>query len=262
MEQTKSRSLHTGWREDEIDRLWDEIRRANESGQPLRSVFEQMGETLGRKPNSVRNYYYMQLRSRDSANVRRAAPFETFSEAEVRSLVKEVLRARAQGQSVRACVMALSQGDHTRMLRYQNKYRSVLKKRPELVEELCEELRREGVACKSPLEENEKDMEQLRGRIADRAGSLGDPEVLAFLQGLNRLLERAQDHDPQLHGDRLRVQRDMAMLRYDDLSRTAGELLLTLKEYLGQEEEKRVRLLPEFCAGLAQQVTAMENAMQ
>ncbi len=262
MEQTKSRSLHTGWREDEIDRLWDGIRRANESGQPLRSVFEQMGETLGRKPNSVRNYYYMQLRSRDSANVRRAAPFETFTEAEVRALVKEVLRARAQGQSVRACVMALSQGDHTRMLRYQNKYRSVLKKRPELVEELVEELRREGVACKNPLEESEKSVEQLQGQITERAQSLGDPEVRSFLSGLNKLLERAQDNDPQLHSDRLRVQRDMAMLRYDDLSRKAGELLLALKEYLGQEEEKRSQTLPDFCAELARHVTEMENAMQ
>ena len=111
MEQTMVRGPRSGWREDEIDQLWREIQRANASGQPLRSVFEEMGGRLGRKPNSVRNYYYMQLRGQEGDTLRRAQPFETFTEAEVRSLLKSVLRARAQGQSVRACVMALSQGD-------------------------------------------------------------------------------------------------------------------------------------------------------
>ena len=122
MEQTMVKGPRSGWREDEIDQLWREIQRANASGQPLRSVFEEMGGRLGRKPNSVRNYYYMQLRGQEGDTLRRAQPFEAFTEAEVRSLLKSVLRARAQGQSVRACVMALSQGDHARMLRYQNKY--------------------------------------------------------------------------------------------------------------------------------------------
>ena len=139
MEQTMVRGPRSGWREDEIDQLWREIQRANASGQPLRSVFEEMGGRLGRKPNSVRNYYYMQLRGQEGDTLRRAQPFETFTEAEVRSLLKSVLRARAQGQSVRACVMALSQGDHARMLRYQNKYRSVIKNRPEYVEKLVAE---------------------------------------------------------------------------------------------------------------------------
>ena len=62
MEQTMVRGPRSGWREDEIDQLWREIQRANASGQPLRSVFEEMGGRLGRKPNNMRNYYYMQLR--------------------------------------------------------------------------------------------------------------------------------------------------------------------------------------------------------
>ena len=62
MEQTMVRGPRSGWREDEIDQLWREIQRANASGQPLRSGFEEMGGRLGRKTNSVRNYYYMQLR--------------------------------------------------------------------------------------------------------------------------------------------------------------------------------------------------------
>ena len=49
MEQTMVRGPRSGWREDEIDQLWREIQRANASGQPLRSVFEEMGGRLGQR---------------------------------------------------------------------------------------------------------------------------------------------------------------------------------------------------------------------
>ena len=174
MEQTAVRA-HTGWREDEIDRLWDGIRQANASGEPLRTVFEEMGKSLGRKPNSVRNFYYMQLRRRDGADVRRAAPFETFTEDEVRALVRDVLVARSRGQSVRSAVMALSQGDRARMLRYQNKYRSVLKKRPELVSDVVEELRQEGIVC--PISPLGRPPEKLMEEVQEKANALADPAV-------------------------------------------------------------------------------------
>ena len=258
MEQTAVRA-HSGWREDEIDQLWHEIQAANEKGRPLRSVFEQMGETLGRKPNSVRNYYYMQLRPRDGQGMRRAAPFETFTEDEVRALVRGVLLARARGQSVRAAVMALSGGDHARMLRYQNKYRSVLKKRPELIEETLEELRQEGVACVSPLECAPR--ERLQESARQKAGVLGDPDVNQLFTGLNALLDRALQNDPAVSRDRLRVRLDMAELRCDHLCRAAGDMLLLCKEFLGQEEDTRMAVLPAFLEALSQHVAAVENAI-
>jgi len=261
MEQITAHAAHGGWREDEIDQLWHGIQRANESGQPLRTVFEQMGETLGRKPNSVRNYYYMQLRGRDGSALRRAAPFETFTEEEVRALVRDVLRARARGQSVRAAVMALSGGDHTRMLRYQNKYRSVLKKRPQLIQEALEELREEGVSCQNPLEAAAPPAEGLRRQVEEKAAALGDPAVRMLLSGMDALLNRAMEKDAQMSHDRLRVQLDMATLRYEDLCRAAGDMLLLCKEYLGQEEETRSAALPAFLSELARRVTGLENAM-
>lgn len=63
MEQTMPLTRN-GWSEEETQMLWQEIRAAAENGAPLRGVFERMGQALGRKPNSVRNYYYMQLRGR------------------------------------------------------------------------------------------------------------------------------------------------------------------------------------------------------
>lgn len=258
MEQTAVRA-HTGWREDEIDRLWDGIRQANASGEPLRAVFEEMGKSLGRKPNSVRNFYYMQLRRREGAGVRRAAPFETFTEDEVRALVRDVLMARSRGQSVRSAVMALSQGDRARMLRYQNKYRSVLKKRPELVRDVLEELRQEGVACPDPLTGSRQ---ELLEEVREKADALADPAVRQMLTGMNTLLDRALDADRQVGQDRLRVRLDMAALRYDALCRETGDMLLLCKEYLGQEEDVRTAAMPAFLTELSQRVTRVENAMQ
>ena len=236
------------------------MQQANESGQPLRSVFESLGRDLGRKPNSVRNYYYMQLRAREGAQ-RRAAPFEPFQEEEVRALCKDVLRARAGGQSVRAAVMALSSGDRARMLRYQNKYRSVLKRRPELIRELMKELSQEGVSCPDPLSPAPP-AENVRTRAEAKAALLQDADARRLFSALDALLDRALENDPQTRRDRLRVQLDMAALRYDDLCHAAGDMLLMCKEFLGQQEETRAAVLPAFMASLADHVARVENAMQ
>ena len=262
MEKTVLKPSRAGWREDEIDRLWEEIRRANESGQPLRSVFEEMGERLGRKPNSVRNYYYMRLRAQDHASMRRAEPFEVFTEDEVRSLVRGVLEALGQGKSVRAAVMDLACGDQALMLRYQNKYRSVIKKRPELVEQIVREMKSEGIACFNPLESTLVSAEELHLQITRRARELGDPDVMKMLSGIDALLERAQERDPRMHSDRMRVQLDIALMHYENLARAAGDMLLMCKEYLGQEEEVRTAVMPAFLSTLSRHVSTIENAMQ
>lgn len=262
MEKTELKPSRAGWREDEIDRLWEEIRRANESGLPLRSVFEEMGDQLGRKPNSVRNYYYMRLRGQDHDAMRRAEPFETFTENEVRQLLRSVLKMRGEGKSVRAAVMELAGGDHARMLRYQNKYRAVIKKRPDLVEEIVHELKSEGVPCVNPLGHEALSEERLRSRIAENAAALGDPDVLQLLSGLDALVQRAADHDAHVQQDRMRVQMDLLLMRYENLAHAAGDMLLMCKEYLGQEEETRMAVMPAFLSTLSRHVCEIENAMQ
>ena len=73
-----------------------------------------------------------------------------FTQQEVDWLMEQVLTARAQGQSVRSCLQSLAGGDHSLMLRYQNKYRAVLKSRPEYVQKLVEALNARGVPCETP----------------------------------------------------------------------------------------------------------------
>ena len=51
-----ARSGRGGWKEKEISQLREAVHQAGGSGEPLRGVFERVGKTLGRKPNSVRNF--------------------------------------------------------------------------------------------------------------------------------------------------------------------------------------------------------------
>ena len=82
--------------------------------------------------------------------LRRAQPFETFTDGEIHDLLRSILSAQARGQSVRSCVTALAGGDRTKMLRYQNKYRSILRKKPGLIARVCEEMQAEGLPCPPP----------------------------------------------------------------------------------------------------------------
>ncbi len=146
METTKQVHSRGGWQEDEINVLFQAVRTAAESGQALRDVFADVAEELKRKPNSIRNFYYARLRELPDMAARKA-PFRTFDQSELHELLRTVLMARGRGESVRACVTRMAEGDRGLMLRYQNKYRSILKNRPEMLEAVAAELRAEGLPC-------------------------------------------------------------------------------------------------------------------
>ena len=67
------RGPHGGWQKQEIDALQQSVEAAERSGESLRSVFERMSRQLGRKPNSIRNFYYAQVRA--AHEPRRLKPF-------------------------------------------------------------------------------------------------------------------------------------------------------------------------------------------
>ncbi|MBE5770797.1 MAG: hypothetical protein E7336_05425 [Clostridiales bacterium] len=246
----------SGWQPEEIEMLWQEIQSAAESGAPLRGVFERMGEALGRKPNSVRNYYYMQLRNQGGEKLQRAQPFEVFSEEDIHQLLRNVLSARGRGQSVRACVMELSGGDKALMLRYQNKYRSLLKKRPELIAQICRELESEGISvpdfpasrhAPSPVSDDSSPL------------PLNDPDAQMLLSALQSLLRRAQQQSEENANDRLKVQRDLLLMQLEDLQLASREMLHCCKEFLGGLPDQQMDELPLFCQSLAEQVARLES---
>lgn len=255
MEQQTMHMNHNGWSQEETDLLWKEVRGAADGGIPLRAVFERMGETLGRKPNSVRNYYYMQLREQGGEDCKRAAPFETFTDEEIHDLLRHVLAAKGQGQSVRASVMDLSHGDKTLMLRYQNKYRALLRKRPDLIEQICEELRAEGQPCP----DMRITVEPLP-KAADPALPLqtADPDALNILNSLASLLRRAEKNSVT-ESDRLKVQRDLLMMQLEDVQLAVKAAVTDCKDFLGYPPEERPALLPAFCDSMAQHIARLET---
>ncbi len=221
-----------GWSEAEAALLADAVRQADATGASLRSVFEETGRRLSRKPNSVRNFYYLQLRPREENGKSRAVPFVTFGEAEVHWLVKEVLLGKSRGKSVRACVLEMAGGDRTAMLRYQNKYRAVLKKRPELILQVRQELEREGYACPDPVAEM-----QMKSR---------EKEAVP-LQHLQQL-------------DRMKVQQDMMRLQLEDMQLAARNVMMLCKEFLALLPEEKQGNLDAFCRELTSRLTVLENA--
>ena len=259
MTQPNLKPRHTGkpgWQEAETARLFSAVQEASAVGAPLRSVFESLSGDLGRKPNSIRNYYYACLRQQPDAESRTPA-FQPFTPEETHELLRQVLMARGRGQSVRACVMALSQGSHSRMLRYQNKYRTILKTRPEMIAQVCEELKAEGLPCPEaaqPARIDRADAAFCDPEDAAAARLMAEPCVHHMLEGLKELLRRAAKAEAspeeatqekcrelQRTVDRQQVQHDLQRIAWEkDFDDCAGHLrsvLAALREYVAHDAD-------------------------
>lgn len=151
----ETRAAHAGWKTEEESLLFTEVEHGRESGRPLKAVFDAVAKKTGRRPNSIRNYYYLKIKQDENraACAARCTAFVPFTDAEIRSLLRTVLTEQARGISVRACTLQMGGGDNKAMLRYQNKYRSLIKNNPELVHEVVAELRSEGIRAIDPCGE-------------------------------------------------------------------------------------------------------------
>lgn len=126
--------------------LFSEASRCRRHGKPLRSAFDYVAERTRRQPNSVRNHFYARLKDGDCGAWDIApAAFVPFENEETEALVREILTAKANGESVRACTLRLANGDTKLMLRFQNKYRAILKRDPSMLKRIAEELNARGI---------------------------------------------------------------------------------------------------------------------
>lgn len=276
------RGPHGGWQKQEIEALQKSIDEAEKTGESLRSVFDRLSRELGRKPNSIRNFYYAQIRTQEGGENGRALPFETFSPGEVEQLVESVLTARAQGMSVRACVRRLADGDRTRMLRYQNKYRSTIRTRPELVHRVMDRLTQSGVAFVSPYAGDDMQPEHSLPQLRQRAEQSSDPRLRQLFSALDYLLDLAlqpreeapaallpaQDMQAQRKADRLSARCDMLRIALSDeqerahtLRREAQGMVTMLKEYIALPEQDRASQSAWFCEQAAARLSAVECAL-
>ena len=235
----------TGWSESENQLLWETADEAQQQGLPLKAVFEQIAKKTGRRPNSIRNYYYAQVREHENGQPH-AARFVPFTHEDVDWLMEQVLTARAEGQSVRACLQKLAGGDHSLMLRYQNKYRAVIKSRPEYVRGIVEKLNAQGVACDAP---------QVSHRVRADLGKSSEALVSEARRSGDAELARACDVLAQY----LRGQREGD--RSDSVSTAARGLIQPIKEFVALSADARMEAADDFCQEMATKIGELEEAI-
>lgn len=186
---------HNGWRDEEDTLLFNEIRKVRSEGKPLRAAFDSVAMLTGRKPNSVRNYYYARIKDQEAAQQYGVgcSAFVPFSDDELRQLIRTVLLAQANGMSVRACTLQMGNGDTKSMLRYQNKYRAVLRTRPDIISKVNSELAQDGLPTFDPYE-NASTSKAGRRKLSENiynARSIAGLDLNGFMEGLASLIEYA-----------------------------------------------------------------------
>ena len=138
-----------GYTEEEAKNLIEFIKDGKSKGKTLTYLFETYGLKRGRAKGSVRNYYYalMKNEKQDERIVRlldgsrlSVEKIREFTEEETDRVLRDILTEKSKGLSVRRAIFNLSGGDDKLMLRLQNKYRNTLKKEPQRIAAIAEEL--------------------------------------------------------------------------------------------------------------------------
>lgn len=191
--------MEKNWTISQTKDLFDLVYAAAESGKGLNSAFIKMSEKCGRSVNSVRNYYYSQLkmfqlvpRLADDLGVRlvsvRRADFELFSEAEITALIETILTAKANGVSVRAAILDMAAGDSKLALRLQNKYRSMLAHHRDRVTAVMEDMAARGVVYYNPYKKSVVDGGDNLALLTEYISKLDESEAGSFLKLIKKLV--------------------------------------------------------------------------
>ena len=161
-----------GYTEEEARAFVQYMYAGKRAGRTLSSLFEGYAKKSGRAKGSVRNYYYALLRSTGNKEVKKllrgtdlkAEPVRAFSDEETDMILRRILTETSKGISVRRAVLNLAGGDDKLMLRYQNKYRNLVKKQPELIERTAKEM---GLPAAMPARKTDFLQKRLEREIND-----------------------------------------------------------------------------------------------
>ncbi|MDE7087564.1 MAG: hypothetical protein K2O67_05175, partial [Clostridia bacterium] len=136
-----------GYTKEEAESLVKYVCEGKGQGKTLTRIFAEYADRSGRAQGSVRNYYYTLLKSTDNEEVKRilqgtalkAEDVRPFTDEETDIILREILKQKSKGISVRRAVLNLAGGDDKLMLRYQNKYRNVMAKQPDRIDKIMRE---------------------------------------------------------------------------------------------------------------------------
>lgn len=202
-----------GYTEEEAKNLVEYIKEGKQKGKTLTYLFETYGLKYGRAKGSVRNYYYALMKNerRDERIVKlldgshlSVEKIREFTQEETDAALKSILLEKSKGISVRRAIFNLSGGDDKLMLRLQNKYRNTLKKDPERIRCLANELGlREEDFCRSESfgENRRPERDFLRRRLENEINCLYD----RLTQGLKEENERLRAENALLKEENTRL---------------------------------------------------------
>lgn len=235
-----------GWTEEETKTLFEEVRIADSEGRSVKSVFDKISEITGRKPNSIRNYYYLKLK--ENGGEARSS-FTPFGEEEIDDLLKNMLKGAAEGKSVRGIALELAGGDKKVMLRYQNKYRSLLKSDPELVKGAMNKLAEKGEPFIDPFQNARRqkcDISIVISELVDNLGKAG-VDSSELLCSLNSLASAAAGSSE----GRLSGELGKALAENSDIQRRYSRLMALNKGFLEMNGIERIAGLAEYIEALS-----------
>ena len=137
------------WKDEEVKNLFDFIKQCNTQGKSLTVAFKEYALNSGRQPNSVRNYYYLELNNllnnpqrvknlNIDLSLHQKKETRFFTEEETEKQMKQLMELINKGYSVRKACLTVGNGNLEMMVRLQNKYRSILKTNPEYLENFAQ----------------------------------------------------------------------------------------------------------------------------
>ena len=179
------------------------------------AVFKEFAKLTGKRPNSIRNFYYSYLNNHPEAGTKK--DFARFRKDDTMELLRNVVLNSSQGIAVRATCLAMAGGDRTKHLRLQNKYRSVLRKEPHLIHQIVLQLESQGYIVVNPLEKIPAPKSKPTARVIHmmpRGNPKGitDQDLTNLLMGFVKLVKNNAAGD-QI--DRLKSQIDLLKKELD-----------------------------------------------
>lgn len=166
-------------KDEELKKLFLNASEAKELGASLSGVFSAFAKEKKLAKGTVRNVYYEYLKRFETdealkekflaGKTIKAEKIIEFDELEARWLLKKVLIGLAFGKSVRRTILEITTGDAKKALRYQNKYRNMIRGERELVSEVIEEIKSEYGRCYDPYKPKKEDyaLKRLKAEIND-----------------------------------------------------------------------------------------------
>lgn len=196
------KSVYCSWKDEEIIKLFSFVEMKKKQNIPLLTIFADYAKISGRKQNSVRNYYYAELGNLEKDEEKKnrlkidlsfhskikQIPFDKSSEKDI---IKKILEKTSKGISVRKACLQLANFDLDTMIRYQNKYRNIVKTNPKLLEDCAKELKLENVP--TSVDSTPKNVLFM----PKQKTNLTDKDIESLFMGLVRLVKRVANENAQ-----------------------------------------------------------------